>query len=78
MAAYEKTSSPTFKLCQCCVVSVLVENGIKELKFMRVNDLEDRDRVKAIKRKQNCNNEKPDNRSEESITFPPKKKPFCR
>ena len=62
-----------------CVVSVLVENGINKPKFMRVNELEDPDKVKAIKRKQNYDNEKPDNRSEENITSPPKKRQFiCR
>ena len=59
-----------------CVVSVLVENGINKPKFMRVNELEDLDRVKAIKRKENYNNEKPDRRSEEKITSPPKKRQF--
>ena len=43
-----------------CVVSVLVENGINKPKFMRVNQLEDLDRVEAIKRKENYNNETPD------------------
>ena len=59
-----------------CVVSVLVENGINKPKFMRVNELEDPDKVQAIKRKQNYDNEKPNNRSEENITSPPKKRQF--
>ena len=58
------------------VVSVLVENGINKPKFTRVNELEDLDRVKAIKRKANYYNEKPDRRSEENITSPPKKRQF--
>ena len=33
-----------------CVVSVLVENGINKPNFMRVNELEDLDRVNAIKK----------------------------
>ena len=44
------------------VVSVLVENGINKPKFMRVIELEDLDKVKEIKRKQNYSNEKPENR----------------
>ena len=57
-----------------CVVSVLAENCINKQKFMRVNELEDLDRVMAIKRKENYNFEKPDRRSEENITSPPKKR----
>ena len=44
---------------------------------MSVNELEDLDRVKAIRRKQNCNNENPDRRSEENITSSPEKKQFA-
>ena len=61
---------------QNCVVSVLVENGIFKPKFMRVNELEDLDRLNAIKRKQNCNNEKSDGQSEDNITSLPKEKQF--
>ena len=61
---------------QNCVVSVLVENGIFKPKFMRVNEMEDLDRLNAIKRKQNCNNEKSDGQSEDNITSPPKEKQF--
>ena len=59
-----------------CVVSVLVENGKNKPKFMRVNELEDLDRVNAIKRKQNNDNGKLDSRSEDNITSPPTKKQF--
>ena len=49
-----------------CVVSVLVENGINKPMFVRVNKLAGPDKVKAIKRKQSNNNEKPDRQSEGS------------
>ena len=58
-----------------CVMSVLVENRINKPKFMRANELEDLDRVKATK-KENYNDEKLDWRSEENIKSPPKKRQF--
>ena len=57
-----------------CVVSELIDNGINKPKLMNFNELEDLDRVKAIKRKQNCNNKKPDSQSDENLTSPPEKK----